>query len=140
MRRNDARLGLHHKVCSLNCQPKPQHLELCFPWIQDTYTNGRHLWNYTNEGSGLQAFLSIQVCGLKFPILAPQTFLRSVQNTHPELYQCSAKGLHRFTYRQVIHREPTSLYVLPKINDKEDPYTNTSETIAESYKLEGSKF
>ena len=88
----------------------------------------------------MQVFLPAQVCGLRFPTLAPQTFLHAMQNTHTELYQCSAKGLHRFTYWQVIHREPTNLYILSKINDEEDPYANTSETIAESYKLEGSKF
>lgn len=75
---NDARLGLHHKVCSLNCQPKPQHLELCFPWIWDTYKKGWHLWNYTHEVSGVQVFLSAQVCGLRFPTLTPQTFLHSI--------------------------------------------------------------
>lgn len=88
----------------------------------------------------MRIFLSAQVCGSRFPTLAPQTSLHSTQNTHTELYQGSAEGLHHYTYWQVIHREPTNLHILSKINDKEDPYTNTSETIAESYKLEGIKF
>lgn len=72
--------GLQHKVCSLNCQPKPQHLESCFPLIQDAYKKGQHLRNYTNEGSGAQVFFSAQVCGSRFPTLAPQTFLHSTQH------------------------------------------------------------
>lgn len=133
-----ARSRLQHEVRSLNCQPKPQHLDLCFPWIQDTYQKGQHLWNYTSEGSGVQLLFSAQVCGSRFPTLAPQTFLHPTQH-RTERYQCSSKGLHCLTDRQVIHGEPTNANVPPKMSDKENAYANASETIAESYKREGSK-
>lgn len=91
------------------------------------------MWNYTNEVSGAQVFLSAQVCGSRFLTLPRQTFLDSMQNTCTELHQCSAKGLTGDSW------EPTYLYILSKMGDK-DQHANTSGTTAESYKLDGSKF
>lgn len=135
---NGARLDLLYKVRSLNCLLKPQHLELCFPWIQDTYKRGQ-LRNFTNEISGVQAFMCTRVCGSPCPTLAPQTFLYYIQNTHTKLHYSSAMGLHHLTHWEVIHWELTNLYILSKINDAKDTYVNTSET-TESYELEGNKF
>lgn len=135
---NGARLGLLYKVHSLNCLPKPQHLELCFPWIQDTYKKGRCLWNFMDEVSGVQVFMSTHVCGLWCPTLGnPKPSSTPHKIPTPSYTRAVPREVHHFTHWGVITGQHQTCTFFQKLVTQRMHMYNTS---IESYKLEGSKF